>query len=329
MRMEKVFSIVLISAVGGVIVMATSCASDNDKSVSAGLYKNEEVKAVAFDSYDRAMELWPVAYDEAWVDTEYGKTHVVVSGPESGKPVFLIPGLFADATMWYANVGPLAGEYRVYTLDLITFGGKSEPSDKRVGEVGDYVAWFEAVMGHFGHSEVAVAGLSYGSWLSLALAREVPESIAAVIMLDPSETFVKMDGGIAWKGFWSFAFFPNRKKYAKFFDWIGGGYTDPQMDVWGEHLLDVVEYGSVGMFDIPQHRVYTAEELTMVSMPVLVVAGGKPILYKDPQKFTAAAAAALPDAEIEVVPDTGHSLNVEKADQVNERMLRFLRRNYG
>ena len=109
---------------------------------------------------------------------------------------------------------------------------------------------------------------------------------------------------------------------------MGGGYRDPQADIWVEHMLDVIEYGSVGMFDIPQHRIYTADELTTVTMPVLIMAGGKPILYKRPEDFVQAAAEALPHAEIEIVPGTGHSLNVEKADVVNARIVRFLSDSY-
>jgi hypothetical protein len=42
-------------------------------------------------------------------------------------------------------------------------------------------------------------------------------------------------------------------------------------DRFSYHLI---EYGSVGMFDIPQHRIYHRDELTMVGMPVLIMAGG-------------------------------------------------------
>lgn len=292
------------------------------------LYKSPEAKAISFKSYDRVMELWPVEYEEVWVKTDYGSTHIIISGPEGAEPLFLLPGLFADATMWYENVGDLANHYRVYCLDLITYGGKSEPSGKAVADVHDYADWFKQIVKHFGHEKVSVIGLSYGSWLSLALTREAPHSIATVIMLDPSETFVKMSGGIAWKGFWNFAFFPNRKKYQKFFDWMGGGFSDIKSDIWTEHMLDVIEYGSVGMFDIPQHRIYSSEDLTMVTMPVLIVAGGKPIVYKDPHAFAAAAAKALPHAEIEIVPETGHSLNVEKSRVVNTKIVDFLSRHY-
>jgi pimeloyl-ACP methyl ester carboxylesterase len=313
--------------VAGLLALA-GCATDTREGEDMGLYKDAEGKAIAHESYDRTMDLWPVEFEDDWVQTDYGTTHIIVAGPESGKPFFLMPGLFGDATMWYANAGSLAKQYRVYSVDLPVYGGKSEPSQTRIVDIAGYVGWFSELLDHYGYEETAIGGLSYGSWLSLALAREVPEAIGAVVMLDPSETFVKMDGGIAWKGFWSFAFFPNRAKYASFFDWLGGGYKDPMTAIWFEHMLDVIEYGSVGMFDVPQHRIYTAEELSMVTMPVLIMAGGKPILYKDPQEFAVAATTALPHAEIVIVPETGHSLNVEKADEVNERILHFLSENY-
>jgi pimeloyl-ACP methyl ester carboxylesterase len=292
------------------------------------LYKGEKEKEIANKSYDRVMEFWPVEYEDARVETSYGSTHIIISGPEKGKPVFLLPGLFADATMWYANIERLSKSYRIYCLDQITFGGKSEPSNKPVKDINDYAVWFNEIVEHFENKQVSVGGLSYGAWLALALAKEIPNKIATVIMLDPSETFIKMDGGIAWKGFWSFAFFPNRKKYKKFFDWLGGGYSDRESDIWIEHMLDVIEYGSVGMFDIPQHKIYHAEDLKEVVMPILIMAGEKPIIYKDPQKFASSAAKALPHAVIKIIPDTGHSMNVEKSDTVDNSMIQFLYENY-
>jgi len=131
------------------------------------------------------------------------------------------------------------------------------------------------------------------------------------------------------KGLWSFFVFPSRAKYVKFFDWMGGGYTDPRMDIWFEHMLDVVELGSVKVNGVPQQReLMTSEELQSVTMPVLIMGSGKPIVYKDPQAFADAARAALPHAEVEIVPDAGHGLNMEKPDYVNGRTLEFLAANY-
>ena len=308
--------------------MFGSCASSGISEANGGLYKSAEGKAVCHASYDRAMKLWNVDYEEEWVETDFGSTHIITAGPEEGKPVFLLPGLFADATMWYANVGALAQSYRVYAVDLPVYGGKSEVSERRITDISGYTVWFSALLQHYRYEQTAVAGLSYGSWLSLALSREMPASISALIMLDPSETFANMRSIMLWKGLWHFMIFPSRQKYISFFDWMGGGYSDPQLDIWFEHMLDVIEYGSIGMMDVPQHRVYSRDELRMLTMPVLILAGGKPIIYKNPEAFAAAAARALPHAEIEIVPNAGHSLNMEKPAQVNERILRFLGEYY-
>ncbi|MBN1499404.1 MAG: alpha/beta hydrolase [Spirochaetes bacterium] len=324
--MKKSIILIAIVLLGG-ILMKNIFSSTGDNGKPRSLYKSDKGRKTAMESYDKAMKLWSVDFADDWVDTDYGRTHVVVSGPVKGKPLFLIPGLFADAAMWYANAGDLSEQYRVYTLDMINYAGKSEPAGKAVLKAEDYAAWFQAVIKHFGYDKAAIAGLSYGSYISLAIAREIPDSIAAMVLMDPSESFATMDGGIAWKGFWAFAFFPNREKYGKFFDWMGGGYTDPSMDVWFEHMLDCIEFSTLKIYDLIQ-QIYTREELLMVKMPVLVMAGGKPILYKDPVKFAAAVKEALPHAEMEIVPDAGHGLNMEKPEYVNKRTLEFLSRNY-
>ena len=87
------------------------------------------------------------------------------------------------------------------------YGGKSQPSGKEIEDIMDYKAWFSQVMDHYDLEEVSIVGISYSSWLALALSREMPERISNLVLLDPSETFMPMNGGIAWKGFTSFMFF--------------------------------------------------------------------------------------------------------------------------
>jgi pimeloyl-ACP methyl ester carboxylesterase len=142
-------SIAYAGILGGVL-MAASCTPAPDGRAPLTLYKNEEGRNAAYRSYEAAMAQWPVAFKDDWVDTGYGRTHIVVSGREDGLPVFLIPGLFGDATMWFTNVGPLSERYRVYALDMINYAGKSEPAGKPVSTVEDYAAWFAQIMGHYG-----------------------------------------------------------------------------------------------------------------------------------------------------------------------------------
>ena len=310
-----------------IFTFTVSCSSNKNLTAPSSLYKTAEGRAIAYKSYDKALELWNVEYEEEFVETDYGKSHVIISGKENKQTIILLPGLFADATMWYSNIGELSKHYKVYTLDMLNYGGKSQPVGKAIIEFKGYKTWFTQIIDHYQIKKTSIVGLSYGSWLALALAREMPDTIANLVLLDPSETFMPMNGGIVWKGFKYFMFFPNRNKYEKFFDWLGGGYMDPQMEIWFEHMLDVIEFGSTKMFDVPQHKIYKQEELDMINMPVLIMAGGKPILYDDPEVFKANAIKAIPHAKVVIVPDAGHGLNMEKPDYVNNQMINFLESN--
>lgn len=321
-------NLTIIVAFMQALFLATGCASTKNQSAPESLYKTEKGKQIAYKSYDKTMELWDLDYSEHFVETPYGRSHVLVSGEKDAPPLVLIPGLFADATMWYPNVEALSEHYRVYTLDMMNYGGKSMPAGKAIQDIHDYKIWFKSVLNHFDVERTAVAGLSYGSWLALALAREMPDTIASLALLDPSETFMPMNSSMAWKGFRYFMFFPNRKKYEKFFDWMGGGYTDPQLEIWFEHMLDVIEFGSVGMFDIPQHKIYEPHELTMIKMPVLIMTGGKPIVYDSPEEFKENAIKAIPHAKVIIVRGAGHGLNMEKPQTVNRAMIDFMDAHY-
>ena len=32
-------------------------------------------------AYDAALELWPIEHESRWIETPFGTTHIVVSGP--------------------------------------------------------------------------------------------------------------------------------------------------------------------------------------------------------------------------------------------------------
>lgn len=323
-------SVLLIIA--GVFLMS-SCKTDENKSVknkdlNPSLYKNRDGEEICHKSYDNAMKLWPVDYKEEWVKTAYGETHIIISGDENAKPLFLLPALFCDATMWYPNIEELSKEYYVYAVDSHVYGGKSTITENRIKDSKDFALWFNSILDTYNYKNVAIAGLSYSGWLSIALAKEIPDRISAMVVLDPSTTFMKMDGGIGWRGFWAFVFFPTQKKKDNFFNWLGGGYMDKEMEIWFAHMMNIINYGNVTNDKVPQHMTYTKEDLQHVNTPTMILIGGKKILYKDPNKLAQKAKIALPHAEVEVVDDAGHSINIEKAEYVNNRMLSFLNKNY-
>lgn len=53
-------------------------------------FKTLEGEARYLAAYDAALKLWPVPYDEIDISTRFGRTHVVVSGPNDAPPLVLL-----------------------------------------------------------------------------------------------------------------------------------------------------------------------------------------------------------------------------------------------
>jgi hypothetical protein len=60
-------------------------------------------------AYHAALARWPVPHESVFVDTRFGRTHVVVSGPENAPPLVLLHGATLTATQWVPNVEALSG----------------------------------------------------------------------------------------------------------------------------------------------------------------------------------------------------------------------------
>ncbi|MCG8696419.1 MAG: alpha/beta hydrolase, partial [Bacteroidales bacterium] len=164
------------------LFVLVNCSNSKELSAPLSLYKTGEAEKISHQSYDKAMTLWDIDYKEDYVVTDYGQSHVIISGKDDAPPLILLPGLFCDATMWYANVGELSKYFKVYSLDLLVYGGKSQPSGKAIVDINDYKLWFTQILNHYKLTKVTVAGLSYSSWISLALAREMPQAFSSVIL---------------------------------------------------------------------------------------------------------------------------------------------------
>ena len=89
------------------------------------VFRSPEIEAEYNAAYAAALQLWPVPYDEFYVPTRFGDTHVIASGAKNAPPLVLFQPTGAGATIWYRNVGPLSQCYRVYGVDTISEVNKS------------------------------------------------------------------------------------------------------------------------------------------------------------------------------------------------------------
>jgi pimeloyl-ACP methyl ester carboxylesterase len=292
-------------------------------------FKTPEGEAAYFEAYEAAMKLWPVPYEEIEVQTRFGMTHVVTSGPKNASPLVLLHGMLATSTMWSPNIADFSKEYRVYAIDVITQPGKSilDP-DEPVRDETDFVAWLSATLDGLNLDRVFLVGMSYGGWLALNLAMTAPERVQKLVLLSPAASFQPLSRLFSL-GMMPVVFFPTRLTVNSYFGWMG--VKDPAGDPVARNILDLAYLG-LKHFRFPPETarikldVYSDDELCLLPMPVLLLIGENEVIY-DAAKALDRARQFIPNIEGELVPDCGHEMSASQHRIVDARVLEFLMEN--
>lgn len=101
-----------------------------------------------------------------------------------GEPVVLVHGLSGSTRWWVRNITALAGEYRVYLVDLPGFGAMRRLRRHFVlAEAASWLAgWMEAV----GLEEAHLVGHSMGGYVCLRLAAQRPDTVRRLVLVAPA-----------------------------------------------------------------------------------------------------------------------------------------------
>ena len=87
------------------------------------------------------------------------------------------------------------------------------------------------------------------------------------------------------------------------------------------HLMEMVTRYCVPATMFP--TVYTDEELKQIEMPALLLIGAGEKIY-NPKKAIDRAQRLMPALDAEIIPNVGHTLNMEQPETINSRILEFL-----
>src|SRR6476646_1693413 len=155
-------------------------------------FRGSGARAQFIESYDGVMRSWPVPFEERGVETAYGQTHLVVSGPPSAPPLVLLHAASATSGMWSPIIAAMSSSYRCYCIDTITEANKSIPT-KRIYSVADHVDWLRQVFAAIGLASARVMGMSYGGWLAAQLA---PQGVRRFLQWMSSTPDAPTDPGV-------------------------------------------------------------------------------------------------------------------------------------
>ncbi len=219
--------------------------------------------------------------------------HVERHGPDDGPLVVCTHGGGSSSATWRAQVAGLGADRRVVTWDLRGHGASAAPEDPgafhRDAALGDLLRVLTGA-GATASAPAALAGHSFGGYLSLLVAIARPELVRGLVLIA-----------------------------------TGPGFRDPDARrAWNEAIpATAARMGApervLGLIAQPDSLVI--DRLGDVRAPALVVVGEKDRRFGNAAGYLA---AKLPDAELLVVPDAGHHVHEHRPDAVNAAIARFL-----
>ena len=271
------------------------------------------------------------------IDTSSGRIQVLDEGDTRGSPIVLIHG-FSASMRWYDDLAPLLSErHRVIRVDLVGHGGSEKPGAGY--SMDDQATAIALALSELGVKDATVVGHSLGATVATALAEHSPDLAARVVNIDqaPDNSYqddlglaaslgevpvigqalnrlVDVAPASAVRGQYEVAFAPDFN--------IASGFEDPDQVV--EDLREMTYTAFTESTDAEDD--YTEERplherLSSAQVPLLVIFGAEDQLYD--AEGAIEAYVDIPGAKTQLLPDVGHSPNVEAPELIAPMILSF------
>ncbi len=291
-------------------------------------FKSDESRARYMAAYDALLADWPVAYEERDVPTRLGPTHVIASGPPDAPALVLLASFAGSATVWRLNVADLSRHFRVYAVDVIGQPGKSVAT-RRIRRRRDYADWFVDLLDGLGVERASIVGCSFGGFLAVSQASLTPERVERMVLISPAGTFASQ----YWKLTYAMRVrapalklmrrLTGSRQQPSLADLRGAGARRLPRDAKWAALIGVTMAESAEV-SIINASVFSTGQLRRVHAPTLLLIGERETLY-EPHAALKLAKARMPALEVALVPDADHIAAMAQPDDVNARILAFLR----
>lgn len=282
--------------------------------------------------YDEALAHLSVECNPCYVETYYGRTHMLVTGNPDGPPVLLLHGLNNNALLWRPQLAALT-DFRVYAIDIIGQPGRSSMTfPSLAGE--EYADWLKEVMDALNLESAAMVGLSFGAYLTLKLGAHAPERVQRAVLVSPAG-LARLKTSMLFRI--AATNLPFRSHTEGMREILRSIFITPGVPMNtdthdAERLLEIVHTHQNPIRDarrametlLPGLPI-PAAELAQFTSPVLLMVGDKDVLFDAKAVVKQARRSLTGLVAAEIVPNAGHAMTYEYPNLVNQLIVNFLR----
>ncbi|MER6125024.1 alpha/beta hydrolase [Streptomyces sp. NPDC001795] len=239
-------------------------------------------------------------------------------------PLVLVHGHPFDRTMWAPQLTEFARTRRVIAPDLRGYG--ASPVVRGVTPLSVFADDIATLLDDLGVDRFVLAGLSMGGQIVMECCARFPERIAGLVLAD---TFPAAETEEGRQGRYAMAdrlLGEGMRGYAdEVLYRMVAPYADAEVAAHVHRMMTATSPEGAaaalrGRAERPDYR----DLLTRVTVPALVVVGEDDTFT--PVADAEAMHAALPDATLHVVTGAAHLPNLERPEEFNKALARFLER---
>jgi 2-hydroxy-6-oxo-octa-2,4-dienoate hydrolase len=265
----------------------------------------------------------------SFVDAGGIKTNYLEVG--DGPPVVLVhgsgPGVTAYAN-WRLTMPGLAPAFRVLAPDMAGFGFSDKP-----GGVADLAAWVGQIIGFLdalGIERASVVGNSFGGSIGIRLATDHPDRVDRLVLMGATGISFPITEGL--DQVWGYQpSFENMRRILDYFAYSRELVNDELAEVrYRAALAPGVQEAFSALFPAPRQRwveAITTPEETIKAIPheTLIIHGREDKVI--PLDNAYRLLGLIERSELHVFGRCGHWSQIERADDFNALLVRFLGRD--
>jgi len=153
----------------------------NQKSI----YRSPEGKKALIKIYNKHLNNLNEPYEDIYVSTRYGRTHIINIGNKNSIPLICLHGGNSNTPDMLKSNLPLLEKFNMYSIDTIGHPGKSDETRLSSDDLS-YGFWLLDVIDELQFKTINVYSGSFGAGIAIRLATIAPERIKKLSLFVPS-----------------------------------------------------------------------------------------------------------------------------------------------
>lgn len=149
------------------------------------IYRSEKGKKEILDLYDAQLSRIACPYTDIYVDTSFGKTHLIETGDRQKDPLLVFHGGNATTAYNLLACDFLFRDFHICAVDTIGHPGKSAETSLPASGY-DYGLWAGEVIDALGFDRIRLFGGSFGGGIIAKTMCAVPDKVEKAVLYIPA-----------------------------------------------------------------------------------------------------------------------------------------------